>query len=65
MGNKEEIIKLLKSHPQGLTIEELSSRGKMNRITVRVILEGLLGEHLIKQRKISAAKVNYWNYKKE
>jgi len=65
MTNKEVIIDLLRKFPQGLSIEELSLRGKMNRVTVRVILEGLLGENLITQRHIGQVKINYWNVKKE
>jgi len=62
MTNKDIIIGLLKDFPQGLSIEDLSSRGKMNRTTVRVILEGLIGEKLITQRHIGQVKINYWNF---
>ena len=64
LSNKEGIMGLLKDNPQGLTIEDLSSRAKLNRITVRTILEGLKGEKLITQRIIGQAKLNYWNFKK-
>lgn len=65
MTKKEVIIGLLKDYPQGLSIEELSSRGKMNRTTVRVILAELLGEELITQRHIGQVKLNYWKFKKD
>jgi len=65
MTNKDVITGLLKDYPQGLSIEELSSRGKMNRTTVRVILAELLGEKLITQRHIGQVKINYWNFKKK
>lgn len=63
MDNKEVIIGLLKDHPEGLSIENLSSRSKLNRTTVRVILEGLIGEKLINQRHIGQVKLNYWKFK--
>jgi hypothetical protein len=56
---------LLKDNPQGLTIEELSSRAKLNRTTIRVVISGLIGEKLITQRIIGQAKLNYWNFKKK
>jgi len=62
---KEVIIQLLKDHPQGLSIEELSSRGKMSRTTVRVVLVELIGEDLIMQRPIGQVKLNYWKFGKE
>ena len=64
MTNKDVIVGLLKDAPQGLSIEELSSRGKMNRTTVRVILEGLKGEKIITQRHIGQVKINYWIFNK-
>jgi len=65
MSNREIVIGLLKDFPQGLSIEELSSKGKMNRTTVRVVLEGLLGEKLITQRCIGQVKLNYWIFNKK
>ena len=64
MTNKDVIIGLLKDAPQGLSIEDLASRGKMNRTTVRVILEGLKGAGLIHQRPIGQVKINYWIFNK-
>jgi len=63
--NKEIIINLLENSPQGLTIEELSKKSGLNRITVRTILEGLKGSKDVQQRIIGQAKLNYWNHKKE
>jgi len=65
MTNKDVIIGLLKDAPQGLSIEDLASRGKMNRTTVRVILEGLIGEGFISQRHIGQVKINYWLFNKK
>ena len=64
MTNKEVIIGLLKDSPQGLTIEDLASRGRMNRTTVRVVLAELIGEDIITQRAVGQAKLNYWNFKR-
>jgi hypothetical protein len=64
MGNKEVIVGLLKDAPQGLTIEDLASRSKLNRITVCKILEGLKGSKEITQRIIGQAKLNYWIFNK-
>lgn len=63
-SKKEMIIDLLKDNPQGLTIEDLSSRSSLNRITVRTILEGLKGSKDITQRAVGQAKLNYWNFTK-
>ena len=63
--NKLVIIGLLKDNPQGLTIEDLASRSKLNRITVRTILEGLKGEKVITQRIVGQAKINYWIFNQE
>lgn len=60
MGNKEKIIGLLKDNPHGLTIEELSLKAELSRVTVRVILTELKAEGFITQRAIGQAKLNYW-----
>lgn len=64
-ANKDVIIGLLKDNPQGLTIEDLASRAKLNRITVRTILQGLLGSKEITQRIVGQAKINYWIFNQE
>lgn len=61
---KESVKVLLKNNPQGLTIEELSSRAKLNRNQIRAILKGLLSDKVIIQRVVGQAKLNYWDYKK-
>jgi len=63
MASKDVIIGLLKDNPQGLSIEELSSKAKLNRTTIRVILEGLIGEKIITQRIVGNTKLNYWSFK--
>jgi len=61
--NKERIIELLKDNPQGLSIEDLASRSKLNRITVRVILTELIGEKQIFMRPVGQTKLHYWKRK--
>jgi predicted transcriptional regulator len=65
MTNKDVIIGLIKDNPQGLTIEELSSRSRLNRTTVRVILAELIAKKFVYQRVVGQAKINYWNFNKE
>lgn len=59
------IESLLKDHPQGLSIEEISSRMRLNRQAVRVILGQLEGEGKITVRHIGQVKLNYWIFGKE
>lgn len=63
MVSKDVIIGLLKDNSQGLSIEELASKSKLNRTTVRVILEGLIGEKVVIQRIVGNTKLNYWKFK--
>lgn len=60
---KSRIEGFLKDNPQGLSIEELSSRAKLNRQAVRVILGELKGEKKIIERAVGRAKLNYWKSK--
>lgn len=62
MVSKDVIIGLLKDNSQGLSIEELASKSKLNRTTVRVILEGLIGEKVVIQRIVGNTKLNYWKF---
>jgi predicted transcriptional regulator len=56
---KEVILKLLKEHPDGLTIQEISKLGKMSRITATIYAHELLGEGKISERKIGAYRLLY------
>jgi predicted transcriptional regulator len=58
-GKKEIILKLLKEHPDGLTIQEISRLGKMSRITATIYVHELLGEGKITERKIGAYRLLY------
>lgn len=62
--HKARIEGFLKDNPQGLTIENLSSRAKLNRQAVKVILAELKGEKKITERAVGRAKMHYWNFKK-
>ena len=56
---------LLKDNPQGLTIEALSSRTKINRVKTNNILSELKGEKKIYVRAVGMAKVHYWRFSKK
>jgi len=51
---KETIMKLLKKEPHGLTIQDITRVGKMNRFTATIYIHELLGEGKIIERKIGA-----------
>ncbi len=57
--NAEKIIKLLKSHPRGLTIAEISNYLNLNRHTVAKILERLLIEKRVDYEEKGPAKIFY------
>ena len=56
---REDIIEILKKHPEGLTIMNISKLIDVNRITVSKYVYGLIAEGLISQRKIGPAKICY------
>jgi len=56
---RERIIKILKEHPEGLTIMDISNLLGTNRITVSKYVYGLIAENLIHERKIGPAKMCY------
>jgi DNA-binding transcriptional ArsR family regulator len=58
-GKKEIIAKILKDHPDGLTIQEISEIGKMSRITATIYTHELLGEGKVTERKIGAYRLFY------
>lgn len=59
VGKKEIIAQILKGHPDGLTIQEISKFGKMSRITATIYIHELLGEGNITERKIGAYRLFY------
>ncbi len=54
---KEIILKILKEHPDGLTIQEVSKLAKMSRITATKYVHELIGEGKIVERKIGIARL--------
>ncbi len=54
---KDKVIKILKEHPEGLTIQSISKLGKMSRITATIYLHELLGEKKVIERKIGAYRL--------
>jgi len=54
---RERIIEILKKHPEGLTILELTKIMGMNRITISKYVYGLISEDLISQRRVGPAKI--------
>jgi predicted transcriptional regulator len=56
---KEVIISILKEHPDGLTIQEISKISGMSRITATIYIHELLGEGKVTERKIGAYRLFY------
>jgi predicted transcriptional regulator len=54
---RERVIKVLKEHPEGLTILNISKIIGISRITVSKYVYWLTEENLISQRKIGPAKL--------
>ena len=59
VNKKELILKILREHPDGLTIQEIANLGKMSRITATIYIHELLGEGKIVERKIGAYRLLY------
>ena len=57
--SREKIISILKKHPEGLTILNISKLIGANRTTVAKYIYGLIAEGLISQRKVGPAKLCY------
>ena len=60
---RKAIIELLKEHPEGLTIQQISDALKISRITAAKYIHELLGAEIIFQRKIGKAKLCYLKHK--
>jgi hypothetical protein len=61
MGNQDIIMGLLRDNPQGLTIQELSSRSKLNRVIVSNVLAEFKGAGKVRVRAVGIAKLHFWN----
>ena len=57
IAKKDTIVKILRDHPEGLTIQAVSKLGKMSRITATIYLHELLGEKSIIERKVGAYRM--------
>ena len=58
-GVRLRIIDILRKHPEGLTINEISSFLETSRVTIAKYVYGLLLEKIIRQRNIGPAKMCY------
>lgn len=56
---KRKLVDILRNHPEGLTIQELSRLTGTHRQTVRSYLQWLQGADIIYQRRIGAVSLNY------
>lgn len=56
---KKKVVDILKEHPEGLTIQELSKLTNSHRQTVRAYLQWLQGAGIVYQRRIGAVTLNY------
>lgn len=55
--SKEIILNIMKEHPEGLTIQNISKIAKMSRITATKYVHELIGEGKIVERKIGIARL--------
>ena len=56
---KDKILKLLKKHPEGLTIQDLANRLSLHRQTVTKYLLELKGAGIIVRRNVGSATLHY------
>ena len=56
---KDTIIEVLKKHPEGLTLQKLSTLTEMSRLTATKYIHELMGEGKIYQREVGMAKLCY------
>jgi predicted transcriptional regulator len=56
-NEKEVIVQLLEKEPRGLTIQDISRSGNMNRFTATMYIHELLGEGKISERKLGAYRL--------
>jgi DNA-binding transcriptional ArsR family regulator len=61
---KATIVLLLRKHPEGLTLEELSQIIKVHRQTVTKYVLELKGAEIIYRRWVGSASLNYIRTKK-
>ena len=61
LGNEkkmvEEIYKIIKAHPEGISMQQISKIMKISRIIVKGYVLLLLGKGLIKTRRVGVTKL--------
>lgn len=60
MDVKEAVIGVLKSHPDGVTITNISKALGVTRHTVSLKLAELKGGNTVEIRQVGMAKLHYW-----
>jgi DNA-binding IclR family transcriptional regulator len=56
---KEEILKILRNHPEGLMLTEIAGIIGMNRFTVTKYIHELIGNGSVFQKEAAAARICY------
>ena len=56
---KSRLVSILKDHPQGLTIKELSDMIKLHRQTITKYIFELKGAGLVHRRRVGSATLHY------
>jgi len=56
---RDKVIKILKSHPEGLTTVEIAEKIEITRQSIAKYVCQLLDEGLIFQREVGTAKICY------
>jgi DNA-binding IclR family transcriptional regulator len=56
---KNDIIEVLKNHPEGLTLQKIANLTRMSRLTATKYVHELIGEGKIYQREVGMAKLCY------
>ena len=56
---RDKVIKILKSHPEGLTTVEIAEKIEMTRQSIAKYVYQLLDEDMIFQREVGTAKICY------
>jgi len=56
---KEEIIRILETHPEGLTVQTLSDRIGVSRHTIIKYIFELKGSGIIYRRRVGSATLHY------
>jgi predicted transcriptional regulator len=56
---KEEIIRILKTHPEGLTVQALSDMIRVSRHTIIKYIFELKGSGIVYRRRVGSATLHY------